>query len=157
MASFPGREDESLVYGRKGVAMESQENALSKEELLKRIVSQKVLPREVDAEKAASAVLCTFAAHLTRGEALLLVNSLSESLRPLLERAATRRVEHPLRFDSDQFFRIVGERLRITPEQAEVLAIAVLEEIREFIPGELFWHIDSQLPKDLKNVWRSAL
>jgi len=128
-----------------------------RKELIKSIHSSGALPRGLDPEAAASAVMCTLSIRLNRGEAVDLLNSMPEDVRPLFETCATHRTgDHGMRFDVDQFFGIVGKHLGVSDEQAENLTRVVFQAIRPWIPQKEFKDIESELSKDLKRVWRAA-
>lgn len=128
-----------------------------KRELIDRIKSSTSFPSGLDPEKAFSAVMCTLTARLNRGEAVDLLNSLTADVRPLFERCAAHRGgDHGFSFDADQFYRIVGEHLKISEGKAEDVTRIVFQAIRDRIPDKEFKDIESELSKSLKGIWRAA-
>lgn len=127
-----------------------------KQEFLRKISESVRLPRGVNSEKAVKTVLCTLSSHLTQGEAKDLAASLPEDLRSLLDACVTQRGERPMSFNRDQFNRVVGEYLHITADQAEELSREIFKMVRDYLPEKEISDIASQLPKDLKALWKAA-
>jgi len=94
-----------------------------------------VLPPNVTAAAAASAVLCVLSQRVSGGQAEELRQAMPGSLRSLFDPCPRRREELAERFDRQEFLRRLAGRLGITPDQAEALARAAFEALQDEVPS----------------------
>lgn len=111
------------------------------------------VPEGVSPSEAASAVLCTLAARLSGGEAQDLVASLPARLRPLLDSCPRHPQANPEAFDRETFLHRVDGHLNIGFAASVDLSRAVFAAVRRQLPDEQIFDIESQLPRDLVELW----
>lgn len=122
-----------------------------------RIRRSGVLPANVTPEAAASAVLCVLSERVSGGEAGDLREAMPGQLRDLFQPCPRQREELAQAFDRQEFLRRLADRLGISPDQAEAVTRTVFEALQDEVPSvrrELD-DVESQLPKDLKELWRA--
>lgn len=112
------------------------------------------LPEGVDAERAASAVLCTLMMRVTGGEAREFVESMPPPLSRRLRRCIDHRDEQPRKFDRAEFLSFVADHLGVEIDQAERISRAVFAAVREDLPQREVDDVETQLPRDLAELWR---
>ena len=112
-----------------------------------------LLPR-VSPQDAASAVLCTISQRISGGEAQELVGSFSPLLRVLLQPCVIHRGERGQKFGREEYLSLVGHHLHCSPEEAERISRAVFAALRAHMPTKEIDDVESQLPGDLKPMWR---
>jgi uncharacterized protein (DUF2267 family) len=120
------------------------------------IEAQGVLPPGVRGVDAVSAVLCVLAQRLTGGEAEDVVASLPKGLRPLVEGCVRYPLDRAEAFDRAEFLRRVAARLHVTVPEAEAVTRAVFAAVRPRLPPVEVDDVASQLPRDLKDLWRGT-
>jgi uncharacterized protein (DUF2267 family) len=115
-----------------------------------------VLPPNVTPAAAASAVLCVLSQRVSGGQAGDLRQAMPGPLRELFQRCPRHREEPPETFDRQEFLRRVADHLGIASDQAEAIARAVFAALQEQVPSVRpeVDDIESQLPRDLKELWR---
>jgi uncharacterized protein (DUF2267 family) len=126
----------------------------SVERFFGRIEQSRVLPSSISVLDAVSAVLCTLSQRVTAGEARDFVAAMPPDLEALLAPCVLHRDERPETFGRVEFLRRVADHLRIEPVQAEALARAVFAAMNEELPRGQIDDVESQLPPDLKDLWR---
>jgi uncharacterized protein (DUF2267 family) len=116
------------------------------------------LPPDGSAADATSAVLCVLSQRISRGQAAELAEAIPPPVGALMGPCALHRAERPDVFDRREFLRRVAAHLGVTPEQAEEIARAVFAAVQE-IPSARreVDDVESQLPIDLKLLWRLRL
>lgn len=116
------------------------------------------LPPNVTPTAAASAVLCVLARRVSGGQAEDLREAMPEPLHDLFQPCRRQRTELAESFKRGEFVRRVAERLGISSEQAESVARAVFEALQVEVPSarKEVDDVESQLPQDLKDLWRRA-
>lgn len=124
--------------------------------VLDRIEGSRALPRDVDAADAARAVLCALSSRVSREEALRLAGSLPAELGSLVHPCIRHRREEAEAFDRPEFLRRVAQDLRVTSEEADRIACAVVSALKDRIPADEVQQIGDQLPGDLKELWQRA-
>lgn len=122
-------------------------------QLLDEIASRARLPGGKSAKDAVSAVMRVFGRHVSGGEARRVCNDLPAAVRPLLEDSLVHEEEHAKRFGRRELVARVAEQLRVSPEEAERTASAVLGAISARLPLEDVLDVATQLPKDLRELW----
>jgi uncharacterized protein (DUF2267 family) len=132
------------------------ETAGPAERFFARIWESGALPPNVTPESAASAVLCVLSCRLPGGQAGDLREAMPGPLRDLFQSCPRHRRDPPETFDREEFLRRVGEHLGITPDQAETVARAVFVALQDEVPSirREVDDVESQLPRDLKELWR---
>lgn len=115
-----------------------------------------VVPRDVRADDALTAVMCTLAQRLTRGEARHLLVGLPASVSTFFSECALERDEAAETFDLRVFFQRVATQLDIPVEAAEPIARTVISLVQQRLSPEVFEHVASQLPADIELMWREA-
>jgi uncharacterized protein (DUF2267 family) len=112
------------------------------------------LPRDLPAEDAIAAVMCTLMDRLTAGEVHNLVDALPASLRPLFTTCVWHRTGQPtMKLDRVDFVRRVAEHLAVTPAHAELVCEIVFEAVRSELPEQVVRDVAHQLPKALQQLW----
>lgn len=129
------------------------------ERFLARIERSGVLPPDVAPAYAAGAVLCVLSQRLSGGEAGDLRQAVPGPLRDLFQLCPRHRQAPPETFDRQEFLRRVADHLGIGPDQAETVARTVFSALQEEVPSvrREVDDVESQLPKDLKELWRPRL
>lgn len=115
------------------------------------------LPDGVCAIAAFTEVMGALLERLSGGEALHVLIGLPEELRPLLEGPAVDRFEPPRTFGRDELFAIVAERLEISRDDATRIVPAVLAAAKHVLPQKEIDGVASQLPRDLRSLWKNAV
>jgi uncharacterized protein (DUF2267 family) len=135
------------------------EELRSAERFLAHIERSGVLPPTMTPAEAASAALCVLSRRVTGGEAEDLREAMPGPLRYLFERCPRDRADPPEVFDRQGFLRRVAEQLAVAPSRARSIALAVFEALQEEVPsvGREIDDVESQLPADLKDLWRVRL
>jgi uncharacterized protein (DUF2267 family) len=113
------------------------------------------MPLGMTAPAAASAVLCTLASRLSGGEARHLMGSLPPALHALLMECQSGRKEPGEAFGRAEFLRRVANQLGISVIEAEVLARDVFAGVRRLVDPKVVHDVESQLPRDMRELWRS--
>ncbi|MDF2694817.1 MAG: hypothetical protein K0S65_3200, partial [Labilithrix sp.] len=115
------------------------------------------LPRDLTAEDAVTAVMCTLVDRLTAGEVHNLVLALPPSISPLFTTCVRHRIGQPTtKLDRVEFLRRVAEHLAVTPAHAELVCELVFDAVRSELPDKLVDDIAHQLPKGLQELWLSG-
>ena len=137
----------------------TSETAGPAERFFARIRQSGALPPDVTPESAASAVLCVLARRLPGGEVADMRQALPGPRRDLFQSCPRHRRDPPETFDREEFLRRVGEHLGIPPDQAETVARTVFAALQEEVPSvrQEVDDVESQLPRDLKELWRPRL
>jgi uncharacterized protein (DUF2267 family) len=114
------------------------------------------LVRNLTPQAAASAVLCVLSQRVSGGEAVDLRQAMPEPLRDLFKPCPRDRHDQPETFDRHEFLRRVASRLGIADYEAEPVVRAVFHALQEEVPSvrREVDDIESQLPRDLKELWR---
>lgn len=123
------------------------------ERFFREIRDSGVLPEDMSASDAASAVLCTLAMRLSGGEAVDLVESLPPRLQALLVRCPRHRRENAEPFDRETFLHHVARHLDVGFAASVDISRAVFAALRRVLPDEEIFDIESQLPRDLVELW----
>lgn len=113
------------------------------------------MPLGVTAPAAVAAALCTLALRLSGGEARHLTDSLPPALRTLLQQCQAGRKEPPETFSREELLRRIASQLGISPAEAELLARDVFAATRRVLDEKVVRDVESQLPRDLRDLWRS--
>jgi uncharacterized protein (DUF2267 family) len=113
-----------------------------------------LLPRGVGADDAAAAVFCTLTRRVTAGGARDFAESVPSMLRRLLLRCTQHRAEPAEVFDRREFVGRVAAHLGISAPDAERVANAVFSAMRACLPQNQVDDVASQLPADLRQLWR---
>ncbi len=111
------------------------------------------LPPGVDSPTAFSAVMCTFAERLSRGEARHLLLGLPATLRPFVTSCFLHRDEPGTSFGRDDFVRRVASHLATSETVAEDVIRAVFSAVKTCLPSKDVQDASSQLPPDLRALW----
>lgn len=120
------------------------------------VESEALLPVHVSVRAAVEAVLGALVGRLTAGEAHLLHDALPPSVRPLVERRVREREGRwVVRLDRAELLARVAEDLGVAPAHAERICAAVFTAARAVLPLDVQAHVADQLPKDLKELWRT--
>lgn len=114
------------------------------------------MPLGVTAPAAAAAVLCTLASRLSGGEARHLADSLPPALRPLLQQCQADRKEPPETFGRFEFLHRIASELDLSTAEAELLARDVFAALRRALDDKVVRDVESQLPRELRDIWRSG-
>ncbi len=115
------------------------------------------LPTGLEAEHAASAVLCALMWRLSLSEARDMIDALPPGLQALFDRCSLHRdVEAEPPKDREQFIGFVSAHLDLDPEDAEELARVVLSALRAQLPRKEVHDVESQLPKDLVTLFHGV-
>lgn len=122
--------------------------------LLHRLQEMHAVPRGSTSATTFSLVACDLARRLPRGEALHLVGSLPEPVRPLLDPCMAARDEEPEPCERDAFLDRLAEQLDLDRPTAELVARAVFRVIQDELSADLVRHVESQLPEEIAEMWR---
>ncbi|MDB4955439.1 MAG: hypothetical protein JWO36_3008 [Myxococcales bacterium] len=128
----------------------------ARQQLLAEIADRAPLPAGITAPDAFSAAMCTFSRHLSGGEARDVFLGLPESVRRLLERCLVHRHEQAAVFDRAELVNSVADELDTAPAVAEQIVRVVLAAVKRLLPTKQVHDVASQLPPDLREIWRSA-
>jgi uncharacterized protein (DUF2267 family) len=115
-----------------------------------------VLPANVSAADAATAVTCVLTSRLTGGEAGDVLEVLPVSVHALLRRCERHARAPAEAFSREDFLRRVAEHLGVREADAERIVLAVFSALRARLPLKEVEDVASQLPKGLKQLWRQA-
>lgn len=124
--------------------------------LLREVESELAPTPHVDAHDALTAVTCTLTARLSGGEARDLLGSLPLSIRDSVKVCERHAGEPGAAFGRDEFLRRVAEHTHASERDAERITVAVFRALRARLPVPDAADVDTQLPKDLKELWRAA-
>jgi uncharacterized protein (DUF2267 family) len=113
------------------------------------------LPSGVSAKQAGAAVLRTLARRLSAGEVRAVQSSIVPELAALFQRPATHTEEPGETFGRKEFIDYVAQELHAREDEAEPIARRVLLALRAELPPQKIHDIESQLPKDLVNLWHT--
>jgi uncharacterized protein (DUF2267 family) len=115
-----------------------------------------VLPPNVTPGDATAAVMCVLSQRLPGGQAGDLRQAMPGPLRDLFQFCPRHRQEPPEKFDRQEFLRRVADHLGVTPDEAELIARTVFAALQEAVPSVRpeVDDVESQLPDDLKYLWR---
>lgn len=114
------------------------------------------LPDGVTAQEAVAAVLCTVSRRIARGESEQLRSELPPDLIAVLEPCMGHRAEAPEVFGRDEFFHRVAQHLDTSVGQAAAIVRHVFAALQANYPSREVDDVESQLPADLKALWRGA-
>lgn len=128
----------------------------AEQSLLREIVDLTELAPEIDVSDALQAVFELLLARLSRGQAMALLGTFPESVRRRFEPAMSSRGEEGETFHADELFRRLGDRLRVTPDEAREIAGGVIAAAHHTLSNEEVAQVESQLPHDLKDIWRAG-
>jgi uncharacterized protein (DUF2267 family) len=128
----------------------------AEQRLLREIVDVTELAPEFDVSEALQSVFEPLLARLSLGQARALLDTFPESVRRRFEPALSNRDEEGETFDADELFRRIGNRLRLTPDEAREVAGGVIAAVHRTLSNEEVTQVESQLPHDLKNIWRAG-
>jgi uncharacterized protein (DUF2267 family) len=110
------------------------------------------------AEKAATSVLCAIEQRIFGEEVKDLEAQLPLKLTELLQRCERHESgPPPLKFGRDEMLRMVGEELGLNPDAVEPVIRAVLDAVRDQISEGEAEQVISQLPADLRDLWRPVV
>jgi uncharacterized protein (DUF2267 family) len=122
--------------------------------ILTRIEHAVGLPRGVTGMGAFVTVVGHLSRRISLGEARHFFRSLPADLRQLVEPCLHQRGERPEHWDKTRFLELVAKDLQITDlVQTETIARTVFHYVEEYVPGSVFKHVMSQLPRELSDVW----
>jgi uncharacterized protein (DUF2267 family) len=76
-------------------------------------------------------------------------------VRELLRPALQARTEEPATFDRDEYLQRVAGELKIDRGAAESVVRSVLDAVNRHLPSKELDDVESQLPPNLKQLWRS--
>lgn len=113
-----------------------------------------VVPEGKSAEEAATAVLCTLARRVSTGEMGDVLATLPAELRQRFGPCMLHAGEPVETFGEERFLRLVAEHLGVDEEAAELVALAVFSAFRTRFHNPELDQLESELPKDLKQLWR---
>jgi uncharacterized protein (DUF2267 family) len=123
--------------------------------LYRDVEDQTKLPSHVTGADAIDAVLCVLSQRLSGGEAADMLQALPAPARP--RRCPRHHQERPDLFGRLGFIERVAAHLRVSNEEAEAIARAVLAVVPRWLPRKEVQHVSSQLPPDLRQLWLSPL
>ncbi len=123
------------------------------EKFFREIEQSGTLPAGISAPEAASSVLCALTMRISGGAARELATWAPATLRRLIDRCVMIRGERPEIFDRATFVGHIADDLHIASDAAERLARTVFAAVRARLPPQEIKNIDSQLPRDLLNLW----
>lgn len=116
------------------------------------VAAQSNLPPEL-AEEYIVAVIATLEARLSFTDVYELEAELPEPLRMMLHREPIVDVPD---LDEDDLFDRVSERLAIGRHEAEVISRIVLRVLRSSLSALEVAHLEAQLSRGLRVLWRSG-
>jgi uncharacterized protein (DUF2267 family)/mannose-6-phosphate isomerase-like protein (cupin superfamily) len=124
----------------------------ARDRFVHRVAAHAMLPRDVSAVAASTAVMCALAERLTAGEAHGLLEALPRSLRPFFERGVLHRGGSG-KLDRAELLDRVANDLGVTPAHAERVCAVVFDAVRHELPSKLIDDVAHQLPRDLQALW----
>lgn len=113
------------------------------------------LPDGVTPQEAVAAVLCTLTRRISRGEAEQLRSELPPDLIAVLEPCMGHRAEEPEHFGREELVHRVAQSLDTDDGQAAAIVRHVLGALHANYPTREDDDVESQLPEDLKALWRA--
>jgi len=150
MRSIAIREAVVVTPGPEQAGAEADETS---RRIFQQIERSGVLPAELSASEAASAVLCLLSLRLGGKEARSMAGNLPLTLRRIVRQGMTRRTERPDIFGREEFIQRLAEELQMTTESAEAVSRAVFSAVQAEFPMAETASIAAQLPRDLKDFW----
>ncbi len=128
----------------------------ARRQLVAEIEENAALPEGVLAAEAFEAVMCLLTLRVSRGEARDVLMSLPQTLQPLLTRCTLHRGENAVTFDRDEFLHRLAQHLGTSVDRAEQTSRAVFAATKRVLPPKEVDDVSSQLPQDLRELWRLA-
>jgi uncharacterized protein (DUF2267 family) len=149
-----------ITHGKKSMQPDgerTQTETGGAERFLRDIEAAMMLPENVSAAAAATAVTCTLTARLTGGEAGHALQALPLPVHELLRRCDRHESASAEPFGREDFLRRVAEHLGVREADAERVVLAVFSALRVRLPVQEVENVASQLPKGLERLWRQAV
>lgn len=112
------------------------------------------IPSNTQAQDAAQTILCTLTQRVSGGEAYDFMNSMPPAMQYMLKECTIHRAEGAQDFDRAQFLGRIADQLHIGSDHAEALCRAVFHAMWAHLPTKEMDDLESQLPPDLKDLWR---
>jgi uncharacterized protein (DUF2267 family) len=129
----------------------------STEDILQDIENQGVLPPEVGAQDAVSAVLCVLGQRISGGEADHLLEKLPPSVQAMVQSCLVQ-AEKPDIFDGIEFVRRVGARLKVDdPLVSASISRSVFMAIKKKLPERNKRDLVEQIPDQILGLWGTAV
>ncbi|MDP1809290.1 MAG: DUF2267 domain-containing protein [Actinomycetota bacterium] len=134
---------------------------MTKRQFIEIVKKESGLKDRALAELATDAVLQTLHDRLTEGQAEHIESHLPEELKPLLSRGLTDRLvamwRGPEKMSRSEFLGLVQRRAHLEDtKKSEYLTQGVFKALKKQIPAEEVENVCSQLPRDLKDLWKVA-
>jgi uncharacterized protein (DUF2267 family) len=111
---------------------------------------------EYSPAEAADAVISALCERLPGGLVQELREQFPESLRRLFERSWKDRSANAQKFNKDDFYLDIAERLQIEPENVRLVLHVVFGSIHSQITEKLAEKIDAELPPNVSGTWNGA-
>jgi uncharacterized protein (DUF2267 family) len=111
---------------------------------------------EYSPSEAADAVLSALCERLPGGLVQELREQFPEGLRRLFERSWKDRTAPAQKFDKDDFYLDIAERMQIEAESVRLVLHVVFASIHSQITERLAEKIDSELPPNISGTWNAA-
>jgi hypothetical protein len=124
------------------------------EDFFRAIRESGALPRGLDVDEAASAVLCTLLGRLDLEQAREVLDCLPPTICERIGRCPIHGGSVAEPFDASEFLRRIAGHLQITQDVARPIASAVLQALRGQLPPHPAGVVDRELPRDLQKLWR---
>lgn len=111
---------------------------------------------EYSPTEAADAVLSALCARLPGGLVQELKEQFPDGLRELFERSWKDRSANAQKFDKDDFYLDIAERLQTEPENVRLVLYVVFASIRSQITERLAEKIGSEMPPNVAGTWEAS-
>ncbi|QRN98104.1 DUF2267 domain-containing protein [Archangium violaceum] len=111
---------------------------------------------EYSPSEAADAVMSALCERLPGGLVQELKEQFPEGLRRLFERGWKDRSAPAQKFDKDDFYLDIAERMQIEAENVRLVLHVVFASIHSQITERLAEKIDSELPPNISGTWNAA-
>ncbi|WP_257451666.1 DUF2267 domain-containing protein [Archangium lipolyticum] len=111
---------------------------------------------EYSPSEAADAVMSALCERLPGGLVQELKEQFPEGLRRLFERSWKDRTAPAQKFDKDDFYLDIAERMQIEAENVRLVLHVVFASIHSQITERLAEKIDSELPPNISGTWNAA-
>ncbi len=132
---------------------------MTKRQFIEAVKKELGIDNNAYAELATEAVLQTLHDRLNEGQANNFEEHLPRELRPYWSRGLTDRLialsRGPEKMNKREFLARVQERSHLEDEKrSEQATCSVFKAIKDQLPEEDAKSVGTQLPRDLKNMWR---
>jgi uncharacterized protein (DUF2267 family) len=127
------------------------------EDFFRPIIESGTLPVGVDAQEAASAVVCVLLARLELEQAREVLDALPSGVAEAIGRCAVHGGEPGEPVDKRRFLAEIGHHFELEPEGVESVTAAVLQALRATLPPRPAEIVERELPADVRALLHRRL